>query len=222
MARVRLGEWKEPGLARKVGHDIILHCHGASPIRCPAGGRMVRPRSRRRAQEVGVSEQQVPQQMGHGVKQRDVIKMSAEEIDAFLHERRPMTMCTLNHDGSIHAVAMWYGFVDGTIAIETKAKAQKAVNLRRDGRMTCMFEDGDSYEELRGVELVGTAEILDDPDKMWELGVNLFERYYGTYTEDLRPMVEIMLNKRIVAKLNVERTVSWDHRKLGLPSTRPA
>ena len=52
-------------------------------------------------------------------------------------------------------------------------------------------------------------------------GVNLFERYYGTYTEDLRPMVEVMLNKRIVAKINVERTVSWDHRKLGLPSTRP-
>jgi general stress protein 26 len=117
---------------------------------------------------------------------------------------------------------MWYGFVDGSIAVETKAKAQKAVNLRRDARMTCMFEDGDSYEELRGVELVGTAEILDDPDKMWELGVNLFERYYGAYTEELRPMVEIMLNKRIVAKLNVERTVSWDHRKLGLAPTGPA
>jgi hypothetical protein len=25
-----------------------------------------------------------------------------------------------------------------------------------------------------------------------------------------------------VAKVNVERTVSWDHRKLGLPSTKPA
>jgi len=24
-----------------------------------------------------------------------------------------------------------------------------------------------------------------------------------------------------VAKLNVDRVVSWDHRKLGLPSTRP-
>ena len=42
------------------------------------------------------------------------------------------------------------------------------------------------------------------------------------YTEELRPFVETMLNKRIVAKIVVERTVSWDHRKLGLPSTRPA
>ncbi len=168
---------------------------------------------------------QVPgerQPMGHGVKQRDQVKMSPGEIDAFLHERRPMTMCTLNHDGSIHAVAMWYGFVDGTIAIETKAKAQKAVNLRRDGRITCMVEDGDVYEELRGVELVGRAEIIEDAEKMFELGVNLFERYYGPYTEELRPFIEAMLNKRIVAKVNVERTVSWDHRKLGLPATRPA
>jgi PPOX class probable F420-dependent enzyme len=169
-----------------------------------------------------MSEPSEPQQMGHGIKQRDIIRMTPEEIDAFLHERRPMTMCTVNHDGSVHAVAMWYGFLDGTIAIETKAKAQKAVNLGRDSRITCMMEDGDYYEELRGVELVGRAEIVDDPDKMWELGVNLFERYYGTYTEELRPFVETMLNKRIVAKVNVERTVSWDHRKLGLPSTRPA
>ena len=122
--------------------------------------------------------------MGHGVKQRDVIRMTPAEVDAFIHERRPMTMCTLNHDGSIHAVAMWYGFLDGSIAIETKAKAQKAVNLGRDPRITCMFEDGEYYEELRGVELVGRAEIIDDPDKMFELGVNLFERYYGAYTDD--------------------------------------
>jgi PPOX class probable F420-dependent enzyme len=168
-----------------------------------------------------MAEQQSPQQMGHGVKQRDLVVMSHDEVDAFLHERRPMTMCTLNHDGSIHAVAMWYGFLEGSIAVETKAKSQKAMNLRRDPRMTCMFEDGDYYEELRGIELVGTAEIIDDPERMWELGVNLFERYNGTYTEEMRPMVEMMLNKRIVAKLNVERTVSWDHRKLGLPTTRP-
>jgi PPOX class probable F420-dependent enzyme len=167
-----------------------------------------------------MAEPQNPGQMGHGVKQRDLIVMSPDEVDALLHERRPMTMCTLNHDGSIHAVAMWYGFIEGSIAVETKAKSQKAVNLRRDPRMTCMFEDGDLYEELRGVELVGTAEIIEEPERMWELGVNLFERYYGAYTDEMRPLVETMLNKRIVAKLNVERTVSWDHRKLGLPSSR--
>ena len=162
-----------------------------------------------------------PSQMGHGVNQRAQIKMTPEEIDAFLAERRPVTLCSINHDRSIHAVAMWYGFLDGMLAFETKAKSQKAQNLRRDPHMTCMAEDGDYYEELRGVELVGAAVFVDDPERMFELGVNLFERYYGTYTEELRPFVETMLHKRVVIALEVERTVSWDHRKLGLPSTRP-
>jgi hypothetical protein len=30
-----------------------------------------------------------------------------------------------------------------------------------------------------------------------------------------------MLHKRVAVKMHAERTVSWDHRKLGLPSTRP-
>jgi PPOX class probable F420-dependent enzyme len=159
--------------------------------------------------------------MGHGVNQRAQIKMTPEEIDAFLNERRPVSLCSINHDGSIHAVAMWYGFLDGMLAFETKAKSQKAQNLKRNPTMTCMAEDGEYYEELRGVELVGTAEFIDSPNRMFKLGVNLFERYYGTYTEELKPFVETMLNKRVVIALHVERTVSWDHRKLGLPSTRP-
>ncbi len=159
--------------------------------------------------------------MGHGVNQRNLVKMTGDEVDAFLRERRSMTMCTMNHDGTIHAVAMWYGFLEGEVAVETKAKSQKAWNLRRDPRVTCLFEDGDDYEELRGVELVGRAELVDDPDRMWALGVDVFERYYEPYREELRPFVETMLHKRVVATIHVDRVVSWDHRKLGLLPTRP-
>lgn len=160
--------------------------------------------------------------MGHGVNQRKAIEMTPAEVDAFVAERRPMTMCSLSPDGSIHAVAMWYGFVDGLVTVETKAKSQKAQNLRRDPRLTLLFEDGDYYEELRGVELVGKAEIIEDPDRLWTLGVSVFERYYAPYNEELKPFIETMLHKRVGIALHVERTVSWDHRKLGLPSTRPA
>ncbi len=160
--------------------------------------------------------------MGHGVNQRKSIQMTPEEVDSFLAERRAMTMCSISADGSIHAVAMWYGFLDGCITVETKAKSQKVRNLRRNPRLTLLFEDGDYYEELRGVELVGMAEIVEDPDKLWNLGVSVFERYYAPYTEELKPFIETMLHKRVGVKLHVERTVTWDHRKLGLPPTRPA
>ncbi|TML90107.1 MAG: PPOX class F420-dependent oxidoreductase [Actinobacteria bacterium] len=149
-----------------------------------------------------------------GTKQRDVIRMTEQEIDEFLLGRHTMSLATINHDSTVHLVAMWYGFLEGCVAIETKTKSQKVRNLRRDPRMTCMVEDGDRYEDLRGVELVGTGEIVEEPERMWEMGVNLFERYQGTYTEEMRPFVEAMLHKRVVVKLLVDRVVSWDHRKL--------
>lgn len=149
-----------------------------------------------------------------GVNQRALIRMTNDEVDEFLHGRHSMAMATHGPDGRIHVVAMWYGFLEGAVAVETKAKSQKVQNLRRNPQITCLVEDGDTYETLRGVELVGRAEIVEDSERMWELGVSVFERYQGPYTEDMRPFVETMLNKRVVVKVDVERVVSWDHRKL--------
>ena len=150
-----------------------------------------------------------------GVKQRGKIVMSQEEIDEFLLGRHSMTMSTINADGSIHSIAMWYGFLEGCVAIESKAKAQKVMNLRRNPNLTMLVEDGETYETLRGVTLIGKAEIVEDPDRIFELGVSVFSRYFAPYTEEMKPAVDMMLNKRVVVKLDVDRVISWDHRKLG-------
>ncbi len=96
-----------------------------------------------------------------GVKQRSEITMTATEVDGFLHSERTATMCSLHPDGSIHAVAMWYGFLHGVLAVETKTKSQKLQYLRRDARLTFLVEAGDHYAQLRGVELVGQARIVE-------------------------------------------------------------
>jgi hypothetical protein len=88
------------------------------------------------------------------------------------------------------------------------------LNLRRNPTMTVLVEDGETYDQLRGVELVGKGEIIEDPDLIWELGVSVWSRYQMPYEESHRPFVDAMHNKRVVIRLDVERTVSWDHRKL--------
>jgi PPOX class probable F420-dependent enzyme len=152
-----------------------------------------------------------------GVNQRDQIVMSAEEITQFMGEQRVATLATVGPDGQPHLVAMWYAVLDGVMWFETKAKSQKAVNIRRDSRVTAMVEAGHTYDALRGVALEGRATIVDDPDALWSVGVNVWERYNGPYSEDVKPMVEFMLAKRVAVRIDVERTRSWDHRKLGLP-----
>lgn len=153
-----------------------------------------------------------------GVNQRGQVVMSDEEITQFLTEQRVATLATLGPSGHPHLVAMWYAVLDGVLWFETKAKSQKAVNLRRDGRVTVMVETGDTYDTLRGVALEGRAVIVDDPDALWAVGVNVWERYNGPYSEEVRPMVEFMLTKRVAVRVDVERRRSWDHRKLGLPA----
>lgn len=150
-----------------------------------------------------------------GVNQRSIVKMSQEEVDEFLRAERTTTMCSMHPDGSIHAVAMWYAFLDGTLAIETKRKSQKIQNLRRDPRLTFLVEAGDRYENLRGVELVGRARIVEDPDPLWEFGLSMWERYVSPYSEEQRSLVEMMMHNRVVVTIDVGRVVSWDHRKLG-------
>jgi PPOX class probable F420-dependent enzyme len=154
-----------------------------------------------------------------GTNQRSQITMSDDEIRAYIEQRRTATMATIGPNGMPHLVAMWYGVIDGQVWFETKAKSQKVVNLRRDDRITCLFEDGWTYDTLRGVSIEGRATIVDDPDALWEVGVNVWERYNGPYTEDMRPLVEIMLNKRVAVRVDAERVRSWDHTKLGMDAT---
>ncbi|HEX3901155.1 MAG TPA: PPOX class F420-dependent oxidoreductase [Mycobacteriales bacterium] len=156
-----------------------------------------------------------------GVNQRSSITLTPEEIETFLAGTRSMTLATIGPDSQPHLVAMWFAVIDGDICFETKAKSQKAVNLKRNPRVSCLVEDGATYEELRGVAIEGTAEITDDPDLLWRIGVGVWERYYAPYTDEVKPFVEAMLNKRVAVRVKAERTRSWDHRKLGMASTGP-
>ena len=110
-------------------------------------------------------------------KRRDLIRMSDDEIDEFLHGRRTMNVATFNHDGTIHLVAMWYGFYEGKPAFETFAKSQKVLNVQRDSRITVLVEDGDQYEELRGVEIVGTGRVVEDPAEVMKIARDVVRRY---------------------------------------------
>src|SRR6185437_2279451 len=153
-----------------------------------------------------------------GTKQRAQIVMSSSEITDFVTSSRTGTLATIGVDGQPHLTAMWYGVVDGEILLETKEKSQKAVNLKRDPRVSFMIEAGDTYDTLRGVSFEEVAEIVDDPDTIFRVGVSVWERYTGPYSDEMKPAVDMMMNKRVAVRLITTRTRSWDHRKLGMPA----
>jgi PPOX class probable F420-dependent enzyme len=156
--------------------------------------------------------------MRMAANRRAEIVMTPAEVAAFLQRSRTATVASIGPGGLPHVVAMWYGLIGDAVCIETKAKSQKAVNLRRDPRMVFMVESGTSYDTLRGVSLEGTVTIIEEADgeEYWAAARSVFERYTGPYTDEAFPALQFMMNKRIVAKLVPQRIRSWDHRKLGL------
>ena len=150
--------------------------------------------------------------------QRAQVVMGHDEIVELLHQQRSSTVGTYGPQGQIHLVGMWYAVRDNTVWIETKSKSQKVVNLRRDPRMSFLVEAGHTYDQLRGVAMEGTGVVIEDPDVVWDVCVDIFERYNGEYSEEMKPFVEFMAKNRVVVRLDTDRVRSWDHRKLGLPA----
>lgn len=149
---------------------------------------------------------------------RAQIVMSESEVGAYLESQQILNVATIGPTGHPHIVAMWYAFVDDELVFWTFAKSQKILNLRRDSKMSGLVESGDgSYNELRGVELVGDGRIVDDFDQVLEIGKAVAVRYNGDAAlgDAALPFIEAQARKRLGVAFEVATVVSWDHTKLG-------
>jgi len=147
---------------------------------------------------------------------RDQIRMTDDEMRAFLEEQRIVQVATVGPKGRPHVVPLWYVVRGGELGSWTYAASQKARNLERDPRATLSIDDGVQYDELRGVMLECDVTIDREPGRVAERGFELFERYGpdGELAQEVREMVLKQARKRVGLRFTPTRTVTWDHRKL--------
>ena len=147
---------------------------------------------------------------------RDQIRMSDEELRAFLVEQMIVSCATIGPSGRPHLIALWY-VPDGTeLRGWTYAKSQKAKNLERDPRATLQVEDGEQYQELRGAMLKCEVELIRDTPRVEAFGIELFTRYTDGGADDaVRAMVAKQAPKRVLLRFAERERATWDHRKLG-------
>ena len=70
------------------------------------------------------------------------LRMTDEEIAAFLAQPLLCRIGTFGPGGSVHMVAMNYGFLDGVPAFWTYRKAQKVKNLERNPAIGMLVDTG--------------------------------------------------------------------------------
>jgi len=143
------------------------------------------------------------------MNQRAAIAMSSEEVHAFLAQERVLTVATLGRDGWPHLMPLWFVVRDGECWGWTYGKSQKVVNVERDARCTLQVEDGDSYDQLRGVMIKARALIHRDVEVVAAVGNELSARY-----GDGSPVDPRVAGKRVALQFEVVSISSFDHRKL--------
>jgi hypothetical protein len=110
---------------------------------------------------------------------------------------------------------LWFVVRDDELWSWTFAKSQKVRNLERDPRATLQVEAGSEYHELRGVMLKADVTIHRDTDEVVAFGLELFHRYVGELSDEVRAMVNAQAPKRVALQFTERSRATWDHRKLG-------
>jgi PPOX class probable F420-dependent enzyme len=109
-------------------------------------------------------------------------------------------VATLNPDGSPQTSVVWVGLDGDAVVFSSTANRRKARNLARDPRVSLTILD--SADPYRTVEIRGTAELVDDPDKA--LPRRLSHKYVG---ED--PPPEPAEVRRVVVRVTPEKVIHF-------------
>ena len=166
-------------------------------------------------------------------KQRDRVRMSDAEVAQMLAAGRKVQLATINPDGYPHLVTMYYTLIDGKIAFWTYRTSQKALNLARDPRISCLVESGEAYFDLRGVQIQGTVETVTDPDAVYQIGLGVGRvmgnalagagaaggsARSGAADDAVSAYVANAARKRYGYIVEPVKVISWDHTKLDVPA----
>jgi PPOX class probable F420-dependent enzyme len=137
------------------------------------------------------------------------IAMTPEELEEYLASHRTVRIATVGPSGP-HNVPYWYTWYDGCIWFNTTLGNQAVRNVERDPRASATVDDGEVYEELRGVTINGRIEMVPRTDPRIE-GVErtLSERYLAG-----NPPPYANWASRQWFVLTPERVHSWDFSKI--------
>jgi PPOX class probable F420-dependent enzyme len=150
------------------------------------------------------------------VHRRQVIALTDQERRAYVVAAVTIILVSIGRDGYPHAVPMWFTVEDdGCFYMTTYARSQKAVNLRRNPKAALLIESGVGYEELKGVLIRGSAEVLDDFELCVRILTRIHAKHLGGLAGDVAEVMRAQARKRVALKVTPERIASWDHRKLG-------
>jgi Pyridoxamine 5'-phosphate oxidase len=140
--------------------------------------------------------------------------MTPAEVNAFLAGQRTCRVGTVSVGGP-HVAPMWF-FWDGTsIWLYSVVASQRWRDLQRDPRVAIVVDAGESYGELRGVEVRGRAVPVAEAPRTGEPVDEVTGPEIGFHHKYRNPHDAIRYDGRHAwLRVTPEKLTSWDFRKL--------
>ena len=126
-----------------------------------------------------------------------------------LSRRLIANLATLNEDGTVHLVAMWFSFEEGRVLMPTSSRTRKIRNLRARPVATIMVDESRAGLDLRGVMLVGAATVLDGSDAL-AINRSIHLKYVADAGLALPDVHRYLGTDDVTIRLVPDRITTWD------------
>jgi PPOX class probable F420-dependent enzyme len=134
-----------------------------------------------------------------------------ELVRELLAARIVAVLATLEPDGSVHAVPMWFAPAEGSVLLATGSRSRKTRNLERDPRATLVLHDSRPGFEVCGASLRGRVEIVRGAAAQ-PLADEVHRRYVGDAGRALPETAEFLDSDDVALRFVPEAAVTWDER----------
>jgi PPOX class probable F420-dependent enzyme len=137
--------------------------------------------------------------------------LSEPLVRELLDARLVGVLATLEPDGSVHGVPLWYCDGGDAILLATFSGSRKVRNLERDPRATLVLHDSRPGFEVCGASIRGRVEIVRG-----RAATPLVERVHRRYLTDagyrLPAAREFLRGDDVALRLVAETASTWDER----------
>jgi nitroimidazol reductase NimA-like FMN-containing flavoprotein (pyridoxamine 5'-phosphate oxidase superfamily) len=138
------------------------------------------------------------------------LRLSAAEIDALLEQRLIANLASVNPDGSVHLIAMWFRRDGDRILFPTSHHTRKARNLRARPQATVMIDRSVGGLDLRGVVIRGAVSFVEG-DAAHALNRSIHERYVSADALALEPVAAYLGGgDDLTIAVAMERVSTWN------------
>jgi nitroimidazol reductase NimA-like FMN-containing flavoprotein (pyridoxamine 5'-phosphate oxidase superfamily) len=136
--------------------------------------------------------------------------LSSTEIDDLLSKTLIANLATIDEDGGIHLLPMWFLRMGNDICIPTSHHTHKYRNLRARPRASVMIDISKAGLNLKGVLIRGQVDLAEGEEAQ---RINRCIHLKYVTTDALKdPSVAFYLSKGddVTVKVHMDRLISWN------------